>query len=102
MYFAPWNEDYGFVTLEAFRSGKAVITTPDSGGPAELVEHEANGLVAPPTPEGVAAALDRIAADRGLAERLGDGGPRVGRALHAGRPRSRRSSDERVQSAIRM
>jgi glycosyltransferase involved in cell wall biosynthesis len=72
VYFAPWNEDYGFVTLEAFRSGKAVITTPDSGGPAELVEHEANGLVAPPTPEGVAAALDRIAADRGLAERLGE------------------------------
>ena len=37
VYFAPWNEDYGFVTLEAFRSGKAVITTTDSGGPAELV-----------------------------------------------------------------
>jgi glycosyltransferase involved in cell wall biosynthesis len=72
VYFAPWNEDYGFVTLEAFRSGKGVITTPDSGGPAELVEHEANGLLAPPTPEGVAAALDRIAADHGLAERLGE------------------------------
>jgi len=73
VYFAPWNEDYGFVTLEAFRSGKAVITTPDSGGPSELVEHEVSGLVAPPTPEGIAAALDRIAADRGLAERLGEG-----------------------------
>ena len=71
VYFAPWNEDYGFVTLEAFRSGKGVITTPDSGGPAELVEHEANGLVAPPTAEGIAAALDRIAGDRALAERLG-------------------------------
>jgi len=74
VYFAPWNEDYGFVTLEAFRSGKAVITTPDSGGPAELVEQEVSGLVAPPTPEGVAAALDRIAADRGLAARLGEAG----------------------------
>jgi len=72
VFFAPWNEDYGFVTLEAFRSGKAVITTPDSGGPSELVEHEGNGLVAPPTPEGVAVALDRIAADFGLAERLGE------------------------------
>ena len=71
VYFAPWNEDYGFVTLEAFRSGKAVITTPDSGGPAELVEADVNGLVGPPTPEGVAAMLDRVAADRGLAERLG-------------------------------
>jgi glycosyltransferase involved in cell wall biosynthesis len=74
VFFAPWNEDYGFVTLEAFRSGKAVITTPDSGGPAELVEHQANGLVAAPTPEGVAAALDRVAADHGLAERLGEAG----------------------------
>ncbi len=72
VYFAPWNEDYGFVTLEAFRSGKGVITTPDSGGPAELVEHEVNGLVAPPTAEGIAEALDRIAGDRGLAERVGE------------------------------
>jgi glycosyltransferase involved in cell wall biosynthesis len=71
VYFAPWNEDYGFVTLEAFRSGKAVITTTDSGGPAELVRHGENGLVGPDTPEGVAAHLDALAADRGLAERLG-------------------------------
>jgi glycosyltransferase involved in cell wall biosynthesis len=73
VYFAPWNEDYGFVTLEAFRSGKAVITTPDSGGPSELVEHEVNGLVAPPTADGIAEALDRLAGDRPLAERLGEG-----------------------------
>jgi glycosyltransferase involved in cell wall biosynthesis len=72
VYFAPWNEDYGFVTLEAFRSGKAVVTTPDSGGPSELVEHETNGLVGPPTAEGVAGMLDRLA-DRALAERLGEG-----------------------------
>jgi glycosyltransferase involved in cell wall biosynthesis len=72
VYFAPWNEDYGFVTLEAFRSGKAVVTTPDSGGPSELVEHEVNGLVAAPTAEGVAAALDRVASEPGLAERLGE------------------------------
>ena len=72
VYFAPWNEDYGFVTLEAFRSGKAVLTAPDSGGPAELVEHEGNGLVAASTPEAMAAPLDRLAAERGLAERLGE------------------------------
>jgi glycosyltransferase involved in cell wall biosynthesis len=71
VYFAPWNEDYGFVTLEAFASGKAVITTTDSGGPAELVEHERTGLVAAPTAEGVAAQLDALARDRGAAERLG-------------------------------
>jgi glycosyltransferase involved in cell wall biosynthesis len=72
VFFAPWNEDYGFVTLEAFRSGKAVVTTTDSGGPAELVEHEVSGLVCPPTAEAVAEALDRLAGDPGLAERMGE------------------------------
>jgi glycosyltransferase involved in cell wall biosynthesis len=71
VYFAPWNEDYGFVTLEAFRSAKAVVTAEDSGGPAELVEHEVNGLVAQPTPSSVAAQLDRLAADSSLCEQLG-------------------------------
>ena len=72
VFFAPWNEDYGFVTMEAFRSGKAVVTTHDSGGPAELVESEVTGLVCEPTAESVAGALDRLARDRGLAERLGE------------------------------
>jgi len=71
VYFAPWNEDYGFVTLEAFRSAKGVITASDSGGPAELVRHGENGLVAAPTAAGVAAQLDALGGDRGLAERLG-------------------------------
>ena len=71
VYFAPWNEDYGFVTLEAFRSAKGVITASDSGGPAELVRHGENGLVAAPTAEAMAAQLDALGGDRGLAERLG-------------------------------
>jgi len=75
VFFAPWNEDYGFVTLEAFRAGKAVVTAVDSGGPAELVRHGENGLVGPATAEAVAAHLDALA-DRGLAERLGEGARR--------------------------
>jgi glycosyltransferase involved in cell wall biosynthesis len=67
VFFAPHDEDYGFVTLEAFRSGKAVITGRDSGGPTELVQHGRNGFVA----ESVALALDLLAAESGLAERLG-------------------------------
>jgi glycosyltransferase involved in cell wall biosynthesis len=70
VFFAPWNEDYGFVTLEAFRSAKPVLTGVDSGGPAELVVHEQNGLVAEPTPEAMAAQLDRFG-DRDFSERLG-------------------------------
>jgi glycosyltransferase involved in cell wall biosynthesis len=71
VYFAPWNEDYGFVTLEAFSSAKAVLTAADSGGPAELVEDGVTGLVAPEaTPPAIAERLDRLA-DAALAARMG-------------------------------
>jgi glycosyltransferase involved in cell wall biosynthesis len=71
VYFAPFNEDYGFVTLEAFRSGKAVVTAHDSGGPAELVVDGTNGHVVAPEPAALAAALERLAHDPAHAERLG-------------------------------
>jgi len=72
VYFAPWNEDYGFVTLEAFRSGKAVLTTPDSGGPSEIVEHDVTGFVAEPTAAAMAAQIDRLATEPGRAEQMGE------------------------------
>jgi len=45
VYFAPLDEDYGYVTLEAFLSGKAVITRLDAGGPLEFVEDGRTGIV---------------------------------------------------------
>jgi glycosyltransferase involved in cell wall biosynthesis len=71
--FTPKAEDYGFVTVEAFASRKAVVTCSDSGGPAELVRHEENGFVCEPAPSSIACALARLGDDRALAERLGDG-----------------------------
>jgi glycosyltransferase involved in cell wall biosynthesis len=71
--FPPFDEDYGFVTAEAFASGKAVITCRDSGGPAELVEHGVNGFVAEPTPASLGEVLARVMRDRALAETLGSG-----------------------------
>ena len=53
--FPPFEEDYGFVTVEAFASRKAVITCRDSGGPAELVEDGVSGFVCEPTPQSLAA-----------------------------------------------
>ncbi len=70
--FTPRDEDYGFVTIEAFASRKPVITCADSGGPAELVGHEVTGLVTDPAPGAVAAAMGRLMEDRVLAERLGE------------------------------
>jgi glycosyltransferase involved in cell wall biosynthesis len=36
--YTPFDEDYGYVTLEAFLSGKPVVTVTDAGGPLEFVE----------------------------------------------------------------
>lgn len=69
--FTPLGEDYGFVTAEAFASGKAVIACTDSGGPAELIEHETTGLIVKPTPAALAGALSRVADDEAFAERMG-------------------------------
>ena len=72
--YSPFDEDYGYVTLESFLAHKPVITTTDAGGPLEFVEHGTNGFVCEPTAEALAAAVNRLAADKGLAARLGDAG----------------------------
>ena len=72
--YCPFDEDYGYVTLESFLSHKPVITTTDAGGPLEFVEHETSGLVCQPTAEAVAGAINRLASDKALAARLGDAG----------------------------
>jgi glycosyltransferase involved in cell wall biosynthesis len=71
--FPAYEEDYGLVTVEAFASGKAVVTCRDSGGPAELVREGESGFVCDPTPASLAEAMGRLAGDRSLAERLGAG-----------------------------
>lgn len=72
--FPPFDEDYGFVTVEAFASRKAVVTCTDSGGPAELVVDDINGKVCAPRPETLAATLRELMEDPALAERLGKTG----------------------------
>jgi glycosyltransferase involved in cell wall biosynthesis len=69
--FPPVNEDYGFVTVEAFASRKAVVTCTDSGGPAELVQDGVHGFVCEPSPSALAARLRELIDDPGLAETLG-------------------------------
>ncbi|WP_068779040.1 glycosyltransferase family 4 protein [Paenibacillus sp. GM2] len=45
VYFAPYDEDYGYVTLEAFLSSKPVITLNDTGGVLEFVQNDINGYI---------------------------------------------------------
>jgi glycosyltransferase involved in cell wall biosynthesis len=72
--FAPFQEDYGYVTLEGFLAHKPVVTASDSGGPLEFVEDGVNGFVCDPAPEALAAAVARLGVDAALARRLGDSG----------------------------
>jgi glycosyltransferase involved in cell wall biosynthesis len=79
--FPAQDEDYGFVTVEAFASRKPVITCSDSGGPVELVHDGVEGMVTAPDPASLADALGSVMADAGLAARMGDAGWRAARAL---------------------
>ncbi|MCC7008725.1 MAG: glycosyltransferase family 4 protein [Acidobacteria bacterium] len=72
--FAPYDEDFGYVTLEAFLSGKPVITTTDAGGPTEFVIDGVNGRVTAPDPDALAAAVAGLDADRRQAAAFGDAG----------------------------
>ncbi|MGD1090974.1 MAG: glycosyltransferase family 4 protein, partial [Bryobacteraceae bacterium] len=75
--YIPFDEDsYGYPTLEAHHSGKAVITAADSGGTRELIVDGENGFVAEPQPEALAFAMDRLYEDRALAKRMGEAGRR--------------------------
>lgn len=71
VFFCPFKEDYGFVTPEAFASGKPVITARDSGGPTELVKHGKTGFIVEPTPQEIALRIDQFADDKALAETMG-------------------------------
>ncbi|MFH5181198.1 glycosyltransferase family 4 protein [Paenibacillus sp. TAB 01] len=45
VYYAPYDEDYGYVTLEAFLSKKTIISFEDSGGVLEFVQDNENGFI---------------------------------------------------------
>jgi glycosyltransferase involved in cell wall biosynthesis len=79
--YTPFDEDYGYVTLEAFLAGKPVVTASDSGGPLEFVRDGENGFVCAPDPGDIAQAINRLAADRSLAERLGRAGQEHARTI---------------------
>jgi glycosyltransferase involved in cell wall biosynthesis len=72
--FPPVDEDYGYITLEAMLSSKAVITCEDSGGPLEFVSNRKTGLIAKPTAAALAAAMDELWRERDLAATWGRAG----------------------------
>jgi len=71
VFYAPHNEDYGYVTLEAMASSRPVLAATDSGGVLEFVRHEENGLVVEPTTDAMGHAANRLVEDRAYAKSLG-------------------------------
>ncbi|MEX1262413.1 MAG: glycosyltransferase family 4 protein [Actinomycetota bacterium] len=80
VYFGPFDEDYGYVTIEGFAASRPVVTLSDSGGPLEFVHDDDTGLVRPPEPKAIAEAFDRLWNDRAGAERMGAAGNALVRA----------------------
>lgn len=77
VYFAPQDEDYGYITLEAFLSQKPVITAVDAGGPLEFVRHEVNGLISQNlTPEELGRNIEMLVADKARCADMGLAGLR--------------------------
>lgn len=70
--FPTAEEDYGYITLEAMFSKKAVITCIDSGGPKEFVENGVTGFVVDPTPTAIAQVIDRLAQNPQIAVQMGE------------------------------
>jgi glycosyltransferase involved in cell wall biosynthesis len=69
--FLPIREDFGLVTLEAFRSGKPVLTCTDSGEPARIVADGKTGFVSQPDPKTIAELLEFLYDDPSLAAQMG-------------------------------
>ena len=72
--YPPFDEDYGYITLEAMLSGKPVLTCTDSGGPLEFVVDGVTGAVTAPDATAIGAALAAFAADPARAAALGRAG----------------------------
>jgi glycosyltransferase involved in cell wall biosynthesis len=72
--FPPYDEDYGYVTIESFLAHKPVVTTRDAGGPTEFVEDGVNGCVADADPRAIGDALGRLHTDRARAAAWGHAG----------------------------
>ena len=76
VFYGPFDEDYGFVPLEALRAEKPVLSTTDAGGALEHVVDGRTGIVREPSAEALAQGLQTLNRDPGGARRLGAEGRR--------------------------
>jgi glycosyltransferase involved in cell wall biosynthesis len=77
VYYGVYDEDYGYVTLEACLAAKPLVTHIDSGGPLEFVINHESGCVVAPNPADIAAAFRMLLDYPSRAQQMG----RAARAL---------------------
>lgn len=69
--FVPYDEDYGYITIEAMKSGKPVLTTKDAGGPNEFVVNGETGFSTEPVAESIASKIDYMCKNRSEVRAMG-------------------------------
>ena len=72
--FVPVQEDFGYITIEAFKSMKPVITCSDSGEPSRIVEDGVSGFVVEPDPRKIAEKINYFVENINEATRMGKNG----------------------------
>ena len=72
--YLPFDEDYGYVTLEGMLSAKPVVVPSDGGGATEFIENNREGFVVATEPKAIAEALDSLYEDRARARAMGERG----------------------------
>ena len=60
VFYAPYDEDYGYATIEAFLAKKPVITCDDSGEVKSFVEETGSGFVSDANPGSIASNLCKV------------------------------------------
>jgi len=72
--YLPFDEDYGYVTIEGMLSGKPIVVASDGGGATEFIEDGREGLITDPEPQLIAECIDRLYSDRRRARVMGERG----------------------------
>lgn len=73
--YIPYDEDsYGYVTLEGFQAGKAMISCTDAGGTDVVVKDGITGYMTEPTPQAIAEAMDKLYLNKKKAKEMGMNG----------------------------
>ncbi len=78
--FIPFDEDYGYVTIEAMLAAKPVLTCTDSGGPLEFVLDGHTGTVVAPEVEAIAEGMAQLW-DPARAREMGSAGAQRYRSM---------------------